>query len=424
MREEDPKRQSFASLGNFMSLPTLPTEQPGPSEERRASDQSVASLDITTALRGLPSPATIPHVRHDEAEPQTTSQNHSQEDLAQFMITTDPATPLAPFSPVRLRHRSPSRSFAGVSLSSLPPAMTDEVDVDLRLTYTPVHPRFMHRASPRRESHDTSEALHSIASSSRRPSRFTLPPLLPEDASVPATPGLAEGDPSSGTIISLNSPTTPESQLVKTPTVHKTSPGVKIAGHQCRPSGSRLAMLRSEDNTLGLAYSPRQTRFAPLYPASDALDPSASSAAESARTSTPNKRSTYSPHPEVIPMQPLQALRAKAASRLSLPARAMAPDSPAPSLRSPFAPTSTPERRRPLSHLPSLALDTTHELHQGSRPSSRNGSLRSIPTAPLPSRLLERRQRRAAELAAATRRLRGEEAEDAERKLAELEIQL
>ena len=488
-QEDDPKRRSFPSLRGFMNIPILVnrTAELQDDNSRRPSDQSAASLDITTALRGLPSPATISRVRYDDQGRERARRESEVSQMSPILAISpvsrtslspeqhhDPSLSLhAAFSPVRPRQRSPSRSFAGVARDALPPAMTDEVDVDLRLTYTPVRPRFVHRYSSRdgsenRESLDVPEAWEGSPQSGasaypRRLSRFTLPPALPEDAdqaedagaveAASGTPGLVvPTDTPLGTVISLNSPTPPAAYAMPKSAALKTaSPQRPVSNFARHLSSSLYSTPSGSPDMLGLAYSPRSSRFAPSEPIHDSTNYNVNHIVDEynndiAMPLTPSPLSNRTPiatgRSDDIPMQPLQALRA--ASRLSLPPRAMGSAHPiAAALASPFKHTS--ERRRPVSYLPPGSTATAApaattpspmhgrnhnhghghgQAHYHERLSVRKDTTRAIPTAPLPSRLLERRQQRRAEMAAEARRQRGEEADETERKLAELEIQL
>lgn len=492
-QDDDPKRRSFTSLRGFMNIPILVdrTSELPDNDVRRPSDQSAASVDITTALRGLPSPATISRVRYDDQGRERARRESEVSQVSPILAISpvsrtslspehhhDPSLSLhAPFSPARPRQRSPSRSFAGVARDALPPAMTDEVDADLRLTYTPVRPRFVHRYSSRdgssenRESLDVPEAWEGSPQAGasaypRRLSRFTLPPALPEDAdqdvddagtgeAVSGTPGLlVPTDTPLGTVISLNSPTTPAAYAMPKSAALKTASPQRLVPTFARQlSCSLYSAVSASHDMLGLAYSPRSSRFAPTEPIHDTTNYNVNPTIDDYNndiampmTASPLKNRTplATGRSDDIPMQPLQALRAKAASRLSLPLGAMASAHPiAAALASPFKLTS--ERRRPVSYLPPRSNATAGSAastpspihgrnhghghghgqdHYHERLSVRKDTTRAIPTAPLPSRLLERRQQRRAEMAAEARRQRGEEADETERKLAELEIQL
>jgi hypothetical protein len=117
------------SLADFMNVSVLNKTYAVP-ETRRAS---VQSLDITSALRRLPfHPANL----HPFDAIRTERRRSKSDEIPRLGVS------MGETSEVRLSSASFTRSFAGVASASLPSSMTDDVDVDLRLTYSPSRVRY------------------------------------------------------------------------------------------------------------------------------------------------------------------------------------------------------------------------------------------------------------------------------------------
>ena len=406
--------RGFMNAGPFGGL--SPTR--GMAEPRRTSDPSTKSLELTDALDRV-EPTTPPATRGDsfEMEDLQQAQEDSPPPLSKVKrpsdFTLEP--PTAPSS-ARPSNGSFTRSFAGVARSSLPSLMTDEVDVDLRLTYTPVRARFTFR--PPFNSTASSPSQHwdmtSEVSPSRRESRSAPPPITVEDLDLNLSDvlGMGPGAPSVGPSSVRSSPTTPRMPTTSTPTVSSPlRPAVSLRPPEHRQVGSAAPpFIRS-------LTSPRVARFPSLSPVID-NDGTMPEAPHSMMP--PGIR--YGGSSQAIMLRPVPD-SAGSSPADSAPATPMSYDPPRSAVAQRFSHLAR-ESRRPISMpiAPAAFLRPSLAERRAGSDESVSASL-GAPTAPLPGRLMARRKQRASRLAQ-HESPRAEQDQEAMRKLAELEIQL
>lgn len=412
------------SLRGFMDMAFLQSR--APSVHRRESDESVKSVDIASALQSPPARAEVEELDYamDTAYPVPDVPLESD-------IVPSPSTA----SSHTRSSRSPTRSFAGVARSALPANMTDEVDVDLRLTYTPIRPRFRPLA-PIMDDTDASDS-YGIPHDIRSPRVAEPHGMQPMFRPFPSTTRQSSTASPLRSTLELTSPDTPSSSRSKKSddddessddfTPHQ----LRFTFQQPQPvETNEGADITSAHHGLHLSVSPNTACFSPA-----SLSSAASRSTPGSALPPPSAMS------DAFPMQPLNTATASSSSHLPAPVspRTKPKARPMSVLHRQVPLAERPKMRRPLSYVPfasarSAAPGTPspppvsrpphmpRQIHQDGPP--RVVQIAAIPTAPLPSRLLARRRQRAAEMAAMERARRHDEDGEAERQLKELEIQL
>lgn len=128
--DDGDKDQTPMSLADFMNISVLNKAYAVP-ETRRASAQS---LDISAALQRLPFYPSNLHPLDAVRNIRSARAGGTRDEGI--------ARSTSSISADRASTGSYTRSFAGVASASLPSEMTDDVDVDLRLSYSPSRSRF------------------------------------------------------------------------------------------------------------------------------------------------------------------------------------------------------------------------------------------------------------------------------------------